>query len=79
MVAPKALTSDEVRQLVMEAQSGDTGAFSKLYDFYFPQVFRYCAFRAPAEVAEDLVAEVFVKAWELYRFFQTLGSYSWFV
>ncbi|OGJ59915.1 hypothetical protein A2881_02155 [Candidatus Peribacteria bacterium RIFCSPHIGHO2_01_FULL_55_13] len=64
MVAPKALTSDEVRQLVMEAQSGDTGAFSKLYDFYFPQVFRYCAFRAPAEVAEDLVAEVFVKAWE---------------
>lgn len=64
MVAPKALTSDEVRQLVMEAQSGDTGAFSKLYDFYFPQVYRYCAFRAPAEVAEDLVAEVFVKAWE---------------
>lgn len=64
MVSPKALTSDDVRQLVMEAQSGDTGAFSKLYDFYFPQVFRYCAFRAPAEVAEDLVAEVFVKAWE---------------
>lgn len=64
MVSPKALTSDDVRQLVMEAQSGDTGAFSKLYDFYFPQVYRYCAFRAPAEVAEDLVAEVFVKAWE---------------
>ena len=59
-----ALSPDEVRQLVTEAQSGDTGAFSKLYDFYFPQVFRYCAFRAPAEVAEDLVAEVFVKAWE---------------
>ena len=48
----------------MEAQSGNTGAFSRLYDFYFPQVYRYCAFRAPAEVAEDLVAEVFVKAWE---------------
>ena len=27
-------------------------------------MYRYCAFRAPAEVAEDLVAEVFVKAWE---------------
>ncbi len=59
-----ALSPEVIRQLVMEAQSGNTGAFSRLYDFYFPQVYRYCAFRAPAEVAEDLVAEVFVKAWE---------------
>ncbi|MEK7563008.1 MAG: RNA polymerase sigma factor [Patescibacteria group bacterium] len=59
-----ALSPEVIRQQVMEAQSGNTGAFSRLYDFYFPQVYRYCAFRAPAEVAEDLVAEVFVKAWE---------------
>lgn len=64
MAAPKSLTPEEIRQHVTVAQSGDTAAFSKLYDFYFPQVYRYCAFRAPAEVAEDLVAEVFVKAWE---------------
>jgi len=50
--------------LVADAQTGDTEAFSQLYDFYFPQVYRYCAFRAPSEVAEDLVAEIFVKAWE---------------
>ncbi len=55
---------DEIKSLVASAQSGDTEAFSKLYDFYFPQVYRYCAFRAPAEVAEDIVAEVFIKAWE---------------
>lgn len=64
MVTPQALSPEEIRQLVIEAQTGDTAAFSKLYDFYFPQVYRYCAFRAPSEVAEDLVAEVFVKSWE---------------
>ena len=64
MVTPQALSTDEVRELVAQAQNGDTASFSKIYDFYFPQVYRYCAFRAPAEVAEDLVAEVFVKAWE---------------
>lgn len=69
MVLSQALSTDEIRQLVSEAQTGDTAAFSKLYDFYFPQVYRYCAFRAPSEVAEDLVAEVFVKAWEkLYTY-----------
>ncbi|TSC58646.1 MAG: RNA polymerase sigma-70 factor, ECF subfamily [Candidatus Peregrinibacteria bacterium Greene0416_62] len=64
MVSLQALSPEEIRQLVSEAQSGDTGSFSKIYDFYFPQVYRYCAFRAPSEVAEDIVAEIFVKAWE---------------
>lgn len=59
-----SLGPDEIRELVAEAQGGSTEAFSKIYDFYFPQVYRYCAFRAPGEVAEDLVAEVFIKAWE---------------
>jgi RNA polymerase sigma-70 factor (ECF subfamily) len=60
----KLLGQEEIRELVLLAQTGDTAAFSKIYDFYFPQVYRYCAFRAPAEVAEDLVAEIFVKTWE---------------
>lgn len=58
------LGAEELQNLVAEAQNGDTGAYGRLYDHFFPQVYRYCAFRAPAEVAEDLVAEVFVKAWE---------------
>ncbi|MBM3302242.1 MAG: RNA polymerase subunit sigma-24, partial [Deltaproteobacteria bacterium] len=59
-----SLGPEQVMALVADAQTGDTEAFSQLYDFYFPQVYRYCAFRAPSEVAEDLVAEIFVKAWE---------------
>lgn len=51
-------------EYVRRAQEGDTESFSKIYDMFFLQVYRYTAFRVPAEVAEDLVADIFVKAWE---------------
>jgi RNA polymerase sigma-70 factor, ECF subfamily len=35
-----------------------------VYDHFFVPVFRYTSFRAPSELVEDLVADVFVKAWE---------------
>lgn len=58
-----ALETD-VLALVRQSQEGDTDAFGKLYDHYFPQVYRYAAFRLPSELAEDTVADIFVKAWE---------------
>ncbi len=54
----------EVRSLVIRAQKGSTEAFGKLYDLYFEAIYRYVAFRLPADVVEDLVADIFVKAWE---------------
>lgn len=51
-------------EYVRRAKEGDTEAFAKVYDMFFDQVYRYTAFRVPKEVAEDLVADVFVKAWE---------------
>lgn len=51
-------------EYVRRAKEGDTEAFGKVYDMYFLQVYRYTAFRVPDEVAEDLVADIFVKAWE---------------
>lgn len=63
------MTDVNVQQVVLpeyvrRAQAGDTEAFAKIYDMYFVQVYRYTAFRVPAEIAEDLVADIFVKAWE---------------
>ncbi len=58
------LDESALQKLVRKAQEGDTEAFEKVYDFYFTQVYRYTAFRAPEEVAEDLVADIFMKAWE---------------
>lgn len=51
-------------EYVRRAQEGDAQAFEKIYDMFFVQVYRYAAFRVPNEIAEDLVADIFVKAWE---------------
>lgn len=57
-------------EYVRRAQDGDTEAFAKIYDMYFLQVYRYTAFRVPREIAEDLVADIFVKAWEKLHTYQ---------
>jgi RNA polymerase sigma-70 factor, ECF subfamily len=61
----------EIRDLVRKAQDGDTDAFEKIYDHLFLPVYRYAAFRLPKEVAEDTVADVFVKAWEKLHTYKT--------
>lgn len=61
----KQLAQEKVLpEYVTRAQEGCTESFAKIYDMYFLQVYRYTAFRVPDEVAEDLVADIFVKAWE---------------
>lgn len=50
--------------LVRRAQEGDTDAFGQIYDVFFLSVYRYTAFRLPKEIAEDVTADIFVKAWE---------------
>ncbi len=58
------LPEEELQRLVRLAQEGDTEAFEQIYNQFFLPIYRYTAFRAPAEAAEDIVADVFVKAWE---------------
>ncbi len=59
-----SLTPEELIALVQKAQDGDTDAFGKIYDAYLTPVYRYVVFRFPEDLAEDLVADIFVKAWE---------------
>lgn len=58
------MSEGELQQLVHQSQNGDTEAFGKVYDHFFDPIYRYAAFRVPDEIAEDLVADIFVKAWE---------------
>ena len=60
----QALDEQQIRALVTRAQEGETEAFGKVYEHFFDQVYRYAAFHLPGELAEDAVAEIFVKAWE---------------
>jgi RNA polymerase sigma-70 factor (ECF subfamily) len=61
---PASLTEAALQTLIARAQEGDTDAFGRIYDHFFVQVYRYCAFRLAKEVAEDTTADIFVKAWE---------------
>ena len=63
-MAPEQLQESEILSLVRQAQEGGTDAFSRLYDHFFPQVYRYTAFRFEKEMTEDIVADIFVKVWE---------------
>lgn len=58
------LTEPEILALVRQSQEGDGDAFRRLYDHFFPQVYRYTAFRFDREMAEDIVADIFLKVWE---------------
>lgn len=55
---------EEYRQLVA-LNSGDTAAFSWLYDKYFAQIYNFCysLVRIPQD-AEDLTSEVFLTIWK---------------
>lgn len=61
---PGTTPEAQIQAWIAAAQEGDEGAFEKLYEQYFAQVYRYAAFRLPRELAEDVTADVFVKAWE---------------
>src|SRR6188474_1095176 len=51
--------------LITQAKSGNPDAFAKLYDVYVERVSRYIYFRVSEESdMEDLVSQVFLKAWE---------------
>jgi|SRR6266487_1084736 len=51
--------------LVDQAKTGDREAFAKLYDAYVERVTRYIYFRVSGNSdMEDLVSQVFLKAWE---------------
>jgi RNA polymerase sigma-70 factor (ECF subfamily) len=57
--------------LVQRAKSGDSEAFARLYDAYIERVYRYIYFRLSDDTAtEDIVSQVFLKAWE------NLGRYK---
>lgn len=64
-----------------QAATGDNEAFLQLYDHFVTPIYRFVYFRVPSkEQAEDIVGEVFLKAWKYRARFarQTGGSYqSW--
>lgn len=70
-----AHTSHDDRHLLQRLHQGDPYAFQEMYQQYAPLIYRYIGARLdnPQDV-EDLVAEVFVRAWEALPSFEWRGA-----
>jgi RNA polymerase sigma-70 factor (ECF subfamily) len=65
----------EEPHLIDQARSGDPQAFARLYDAYVERVARYVYFRvSDSKDMEDLVSQVFLKAWENLERYKTGSS-----
>ena len=52
------------RELVLQAQAGNSEAFGQLYDAYMERIYRFVYFRVEdQQTAEDITSQVFLKAW----------------
>jgi RNA polymerase sigma-70 factor (ECF subfamily) len=61
---PDSDQSSMEARIVLQAIEGDKQAFGQLYEMYADRIFRYLVFRMGSmEAAEDLMCEVFLKAW----------------
>lgn len=65
-------TANAERDLVARAKKHDQIAFAQLYDHYVNKIYRYIYFKVGRQAeAEDLTAQVFLKAWE------AVSEYIW--
>lgn len=74
MAMKDIMPPEELTELVKRAQDGDTEAFGKIYDAFLTPIYRYVVFRFPEDLAEDLVADVFVKAWEKLHTYRVMAG-----
>lgn len=68
----------EIERLVVKAKKGDTAAFSKIYDNFADEIYRYVFFRVSSEQdAQDLTEMIFLKTWEnLDRYSNTKQAFG---
>jgi RNA polymerase sigma-70 factor (ECF subfamily) len=66
---------DAVRQLIKQAQRGDSEAVSQLYQAYASRIYRYITYRVSLVTdAEDLTGEVFVRMVEGLPRYRDIGN-----
>jgi RNA polymerase sigma-70 factor (ECF subfamily) len=60
---PSSTTSDEIALLVQKAKNGHRGAFDRLHARYAPMVHGLLLAHVPRQEVNDLVQDVFARAW----------------
>lgn len=60
--------------LIKQAQTGDKGAFGKIYGYYLPKIYRFILIKVSNKgEAEDLTHEVFLNVWKNINSFTPKG------
>ena len=72
----KSGNSELETRLIRQAQSGNEQAFGELYDIWAAKVYRFVYIKTKdVPVAEDIVSDVFLKAWQkLHQYKPQTGS-----
>ncbi len=61
----RKISEQEHRELIERAKEGDSSAFAALYEYYYADIYNFIYHRVGnVQFAEDLTAEVFLKALE---------------
>lgn len=61
----KHMETSHINELVVKTKQGDQEAFSALYDEFADRIYKFIRMKiSESEQAEDLLQEVFVKAWQ---------------
>lgn len=73
------ISKEQIKELVMEAKSGNEAAFSEIYGSFIAPIYRFVYFRVGSkEEAEDLTQTVFLRAWKsLDKFDETTHFSTW--
>ncbi len=59
------MIEEELKRNLQKAQNGDQEAFGAIYDHFADKIYRFIYFRVSnKEVAEDILSDTFVKAWQ---------------
>jgi RNA polymerase sigma-70 factor (ECF subfamily) len=59
------MSEEELKNNLQKAQNGDQQAFAEIYDAFADKIYRFIYFRVShKEVAEDVLSDTFVKAWQ---------------
>lgn len=78
IMGSKDASKETIELLAAKAKSGDTESFGAIYDLCFNQIYRYVSHRVDESVVEDIVGNIFMKAWEnLGRYQKTHSFTSW--
>ena len=70
----------DIVELQLRLAQGDEAAFKALYEYYSPRLYQFAyAIIHSREIAEEIVADVFLQIWHRRERIGSLGNFNWYL